>query len=211
MYKAGTWHSHSIKCAARHLGFLSLPELDQVQNCIICAWQQQHADLNCCLCPPRHPNHVIFQDGLGCLFPHSDPRTPSGKIYQALEEGLTIYVWGVLNIWGEQLLFILEQHVMQNPIKFCFTHMMFLEILTGLTLKTEVQCLADTALLSVHMKFGNCCDILTCVAFEIIASRGWLIFIVQIFFHVTSQIQSDLKFLSDLGKLSLSLQPYDKI
>lgn len=122
-------------------------------------------------------------------------------------------VWGVLNIWGEQLLIILEQHVMQNQIKFCFTHMMFLEILTGLTSKREVQCLTDPALLSVYMKFGNCCDIQvsSCAAFEIIASRGWLIFIVQIFFHVASQIQSDLKFLSDLGKLSLSLQPYHKI
>lgn len=69
---------------------------------------------------------------------------------------------------------ILEQHVMQNQIKFCFTHMMFLEILTGLTSKREVQCLADPAPLSVYMKFGNCCDIQvsSCVAFEIIASRG---------------------------------------
>jgi hypothetical protein len=55
MYKAGTWHSHSIKCAARHLGFLSLPELDQVQNCIICGWQQQHVDLNCVYAHPGIP------------------------------------------------------------------------------------------------------------------------------------------------------------
>lgn len=34
---------------------------------------------------------------------------------------------------------------------------------------------------------------------------------MQIFFHAISQIQSDLKFLCDLGKLSLSLQTYDKI
>jgi murein tripeptide amidase MpaA len=40
---------------------------------------------------------VIFQDGLGCLLPHSDPRTSSGKIYQALEEGLTIYVSPSMN------------------------------------------------------------------------------------------------------------------
>jgi hypothetical protein len=118
-------------------------------------------------------------------------------------------VWGVLNIWGEQLLITLEQHVMQNQIKFCFTHMMFLEILTGLTSKREVQCLADpgTWNLWTVVTFRSA---LTCVAFEIIASRGWLVFIVQNSFHVASQIQSDLKFLSDLGKLSLSLQPYDK-
>jgi hypothetical protein len=168
MYKAGTWHSHSIKCAARHLGFLIAwtgpgpklyhlcmaaatcgPELLSMptqasQSCDISRWSG--------LSTSTFRSHDFIRQDL------SGPWRGFHYLCFSLNEpscqGL---VWGVLNIWGEQLLIILEQHVMQNEIKFCFTHMMFLEILTGLASKREVQW--HPALLSVYMKFGNCCDI----------------------------------------------------
>jgi hypothetical protein len=43
-----------------------------------------------------------------------------------------------------------------KPNKVLFHSYDVSKILTGLTSKREVQCLADPAPLSVYMKFGNC-------------------------------------------------------
>ncbi len=166
MYKAGTWHSHSIKCAARHLGFLSLPELDQVQNCIICAWQQQHVDLNCCLCPPRHPNHVIFQMVWVVYFHIRIPGLHQARFIRPLKRvSLSMFLpqWTLMPGTCLRCIKYLGRAIVDHPRAACHAEpnkVLFHSYdVSRNSYRSDIKKGSPMPRWSRHMKFVNCCDI----------------------------------------------------